>query len=125
MKNILEKIVNDKKQSLELIKKDKSLDALEKNIKNQNFFNFKEAIQKNNGISIISEIKKASPSAGVLIDNFNHLEIAKMYVENGATCLSVLTEEKHFLGKLEYIQDIKKNLKYLFLQKTFSLILIK
>ena len=80
MKNILEKIINDKKQSLELIKKDKSLDALEKNIKNQNFFNFKEAIQKNNGISIISEIKKASPSAGVLINNFNHLEIAKMYV---------------------------------------------
>ena len=110
MKNILEKIINDKKQSLELIKKDKSLDALEKNIKNQNFFNFKEAIQKNNGISIISEIKKASPSAGVLIDNFNHLEIAKMYVENGATCLSVLTEEKHFLGKLEYIQDIKKKI---------------
>ena len=64
--------------------------------------------QKNNGVSVISEIKKASPSAGVLIDNFNHLEIAKMYVENGATCLSVLTEEKHFLGKLEYIQDIKK-----------------
>ena len=58
MKNILEKIVNDKKQSLELIKKDKSLNALEKNIKNQNFFNFKEAIQKNKGISIISEIKK-------------------------------------------------------------------
>ena len=41
MKNILEKIINDKKQSLELIKKDKSLDVLEKNIKNQNFFNFK------------------------------------------------------------------------------------
>ena len=60
MKNILEKIVNDKKQSLELIKKDKSLDALEINIKNQNFFDFKEAIQKNNGISIISEIKKST-----------------------------------------------------------------
>ena len=67
MKNILEKIVNDKKQSLKLIKKDKSLDALEKKIKDQNFFNFKEAIQKNKGISIISEIKKASPSAGILI----------------------------------------------------------
>ena len=110
MKNILEKIVNDKKQSLELIKKDKSLNTLEKKIKDQNFFNFKEAIQKNKGISIISEIKKASPSAGTLIKNFNHLDIAKMYVENGATCLSVLTEEKYFLGKLEYIQDIKKKI---------------
>ncbi len=119
MKNTLEKIINDKKQSLELIKKDKSLDTLEKNIKDQDFYNFKKAIQKNKGVSVISEIKKASPSAGILIDNFNHLELAKMYVENGATCLSVLTEEKHFLGKLEHIQDIKKKFKIPILAKDF------
>jgi indole-3-glycerol phosphate synthase len=119
MKNILEKIVNDKKQSLELIKKDKPLNLLEKNIKNQDFYNFKKTIQKNKGISLISEIKKASPSAGILVDNFNHLEVAKMYVENGATCLSVLTEEKYFLGKLEYIQDIKKKFKIPILAKDF------
>ena len=119
MKNVLEKIINDKKQSLELIKKDKSIDKLEKNIKDQDFYNFKKAIQKNKGVSVISEIKKASPSAGILIDNFNHLEVAKMYVENGATCLSVLTEEKHFLGKLEHIQDIKKKFKIPILAKDF------
>ena len=119
MGNMLEKIINDKKQSLKLIKKDKSLDELENNIKNQSFYNFKNAIQKNNGVSVISEIKKASPSAGVLINNFNHLEIAKMYVENGATCLSVLTEEKYFLGKLEHIQDIKKKFKIPVLAKDF------
>ena len=119
MKNILEKIINDKKRSLELIKKAKSLNTLEKMIKDQNFFNFKEAIQKNKGVSIISEIKKASPSAGILIKNFNHLDIAKTYIENGATCLSVLTEEKHFLGKLEYIQDIKKKFKIPILAKDF------
>ena len=119
MKNVLKKIVIDKKQSLELIKKDKSIDTLEKNIKDQNFYNFKEAIQKNKGISIISEIKKASPSAGTLIENFNYLDIAKMYVENGATCLSVLTEEKHFLGKFEHIQDIKKKFKIPILAKDF------
>ena len=119
MTNILEKIIKDKKQSLELIKKEKSLNILEKNIKYQNFLNFKETIKKNKGISIISEIKKASPSAGILIKNFNHLDIAKMYIENGATCLSVLTEEKHFLGKLEYIQDIKKKFKIPILAKDF------
>ena len=64
----------------------------------------------NKGISLISEIKKASPSAGILINDFNHLDIAKMYINNGATCLSVLTEEKYFLGKLDYIQDIKKKI---------------
>ena len=119
MKNILEKIVKDKKQSLELIKKTKSLDVLEKNIKNQSFLNFKDAIIKNKGVSLISEIKKASPSAGILIDKFNHLQIAKMYIENGATCLSVLTEEKHFLGKLDHIKDIKKKFKVPILAKDF------
>ena len=119
MTNILEKIVKDKKQSLELIKKTKSLDVLEKNIKNQSFLNFKDTIIKNKGVSLISEIKKASPSAGILIDKFNPLQIAKMYIENGATCLSVLTEEKHFLGKLDHIQDIKKRFKVPILAKDF------
>ena len=119
MTNILEKIVKDKKQSLELIKKSKSLDVLEKNIKNKNFYNFKDTIVKNKGVSLISEIKKASPSAGILINKFNHIEIAKIYIENGATCLSVLTEEKYFLGKLDHIQDIKKKFKVPILAKDF------
>ena len=68
---------------------------------------------------MITEIKKASPSAGILLEDFDHLDLAKMYKDNGATCLSVLTEEKHFLGKLEYIQDIKKNLKIPILAKDF------
>ena len=119
MTNILEKIIEEKKQSLILTKKEKSFDVLEKNIKVQNFFNFKETIQNNKGISLISEIKKASPSAGILINDFNHLDIAKMYINNGATCLSVLTEEKYFLGKLDYIQDIKKKFKIPILAKDF------
>ena len=119
MTNILEKIIEEKKYSLDLIKKEKSLNILEKNFKNQTFYNFKEAIQKNKGVSLISEIKKASPSAGILVNNFNHLDIAKIYIENGATCLSVLTEEKYFLGKLEHIQDIKKKFKIPILAKDF------
>ena len=115
MKNILEKIIKDKKQSIELLKKEKSLDVLEKNIKKQNLLNFKKAIEVNKGVSLISEIKKASPSAGVLVDNFNHMEIAKMYIENGATCLSVLTEEKYFLGRFEHIRDIKKKIQNTYL----------
>ena len=119
MTNILEKIIEEKKQSLILTKKEKSFDVLEKNIKVQNFFNFKETIQNNKGISLISEIKKASPSAGILINDFNHLDIAKMYINNGATCLSVLTEEKYFLGKLDYIQDIKKKIQNTNFSKRF------
>ncbi len=120
MTNILEKIIQDKKDTLNLVKKNNSLDSLEKKIKELNFFdNFKKKIQKNNGVSLISEIKKASPSAGILVKDFDHLDIAKMYIDNGATCLSVLTEEKYFLGKLEHIKDIKKKFKIPVLAKDF------
>ena len=120
MTNVLDKIIQDKKESLKILKKDNTLDALEAKIKNfNNFLDFKETISKNKNVSLITEIKKASPSAGVLVKDFNHLNIAKMYIENGATCLSVLTEEKHFLGKLDYIKDIKNKFKIPVLAKDF------
>ena len=120
MTNILQKIIQEKKENLEIVKKNNSLSSLENKIKTINsFLNFKDAISKNKKVSLISEIKKASPSAGILIENFNHLDIAKIYVDNGATCLSVLTEEKNFLGKLEYIEDIKTNFKIPVLAKDF------
>lgn len=120
MTNVLDKIIQDKKESLKILKKDNTLNALEAKIKTfNNFLDFKETIVKNKDVSLIAEIKKASPSAGVLVKNFNHLNIAKMYIENGATCLSVLTEEKHFLGKLDYIKDIKNEFKIPILAKDF------
>ena len=120
MTNVLDKIIQDKKEFLKILKKGNTLDALEAKIKNfNNFLDFKETIVKNKNVSLIAEIKKASPSAGVLVKNFNHLNIAKMYIENGATCLSVLTEEKHFLGKLDYIKDIKNEFKIPILAKDF------
>ena len=120
MTNFLEKIIENKKETLKIIKKDNTLDSLENKIKNLNIFlNFKETIIQKKGISLISEIKKASPSAGILVKDFNHLNIAKKYIENGATCLSVLTEEKYFLGKLEYIKNIKDEFKIPILAKDF------
>jgi indole-3-glycerol phosphate synthase len=120
MTNILEKIIEDKKESLKIIKKKNSLNSLEDRIKTINsFLNFKDIIINNKKVSLISEIKKASPSAGILVRSFDHLDIAKMYVDNGATCLSVLTEEKHFLGKLDYIKDIKTKFKIPILAKDF------
>jgi len=120
MANVLDKIIEDKKESLKGIKKTNSLDSLESAIKSlNNFLNFKEVINKNKGVSLIAEIKKASPSAGELVKDFNHLNIAKMFVDNGAACLSVLTEEKHFLGKLDYIKDIKNKFKVPVLAKDF------
>jgi indole-3-glycerol phosphate synthase len=120
MTNILEKIIEDKKTTLKVIKENNTLSFLEDKIKTINtFLNFKDKINNNKGVSIISEIKKASPSAGILVKNFNHLDIAKLYVDNGATCLSVLTEEKNFLGKLDYIKDIKDKFQIPVLAKDF------
>ncbi|MDC0418013.1 indole-3-glycerol phosphate synthase TrpC [Pelagibacteraceae bacterium] len=120
MTNILEKIIEDKKESLKIIKKKNSLNSLEDRIKTINtFLNFKDTISNNKGISLISEIKKASPSAGILVKKFNHLDIAKIYVDSGATCLSVLTEEQNFFGKLDYIKDIKNKFKIPVLAKDF------
>jgi len=120
MQNILNKIIEDKKISLKLIKNKISLNKIEDKIKSLNFFfNFKDALINNKNISIISEIKKASPSAGILVKNFNHVDIAKLYIDSGATCLSVLTEEKYFLGKLDFITDIKNKFKIPILAKDF------
>ena len=120
MTNILAKIIEDKKETLKLIKKNNSIDSLENRTKELNaFFDFKETIQNNKGISLITEIKKASPSAGIIVKDFNHLNVAKRFIKNGATCLSVLTEEKYFLGNLKQIQDIKKNYKIPILAKDF------
>ncbi len=120
MANVLDKIIEDKKESLKIIKKTNSLDSIENTIKSlNNFLNFKEVIANNKRVSLIAEIKKSSPSAGELVKDFNHLNIAKMYVDNGASCLSVLTEEKHFLGKLDYIRDIKNSFNIPVLAKDF------
>ena len=115
--NILKKIINYKKSKIITDKKNVLL------FSNQNKKSlFKSKIVnnlKNNKISIIAEIKKASPSKGILIKNFNPINIAKQYVEGGATCLSVLTEDKFFLGNKNYIKQIKNKYKIPILAKDF------
>ena len=102
--NILNKIITKKIERIDFLKKSTNLDSLNEIIdKNNSYINFKEKIENNiiqDKISIIAEIKKASPSAGVIIDDYNPVEIAKIYNENKVTCLSVLTEEDFFLGNL-------------------------
>ena len=123
MENILSEIINKKKEKILSYKKNYSTNRLLNDIKHvNNFINFKSKIKKRDlekKISIIAEIKKASPSAGIIIKNFNPLNIAKLYVENGASFISVLTEEDFFLGKLEYIKNIKSNYKVPILCKDF------
>ena len=123
MENILNQIITKKKEKIIDYKKKYSMNNLLDNIKNINtFVDFISKIKKRSiekKISIIAEIKKASPSAGLLIQNFNPLNIAKLYVDNGASFLSVLTEEDFFLGNLDHIKNIKKNYQIPILCKDF------
>ncbi len=81
---------------------------------------FLKTIQNSkSGINIIAEIKKASPSKGVIRENFNPVYIAKIYEESGAKCLSILTDEKFFQGKDEYIDLVKKEVALPILRKDF------
>ena len=121
--NILEKIIKKKIEKIENSKKNFSIDTLNELIeKNKTFVNFKEKIKKNikeNKFSIIAEIKKASPSAGVIINDYDPVKIANIYNDNKATCLSVLTEENFFLGDLTHISQIKQNINLPILCKDF------
>ena len=121
--NILEKIIKKKIERIDHLKKSVNLDQLNDRINiNKNFMNFKEKIQNNisnNKTSIIAEIKKASPSAGIIINNYNPVEIANIYKNNKATCLSVLTEEDFFLGNINHISKIKEKISLPILCKDF------
>ena len=98
--NILEKIIKTKIEKIDVLKKSIKIDSLKNKIdENKSFIDFKEKIENNinnDKISIIAEIKKASPSAGIIIDDYDPVNIAQIYNDNKATCLSVLTEEDFF-----------------------------
>ena len=121
--NVLEKIVNKKIEKIVNLKKTISLESLDELINtNKSFINFKEKIKNNikqDNFSIIAEIKKASPSAGVIIKDYNPVKIADVYNANKATCLSVLTEEDFFLGNLIHISKVKQKVNLPTLCKDF------
>jgi indole-3-glycerol phosphate synthase len=121
--NVLEKIIKKKIERIDILKKSISLKSLNEKInENKSFINFKDKIQKNidsNKISLIAEIKKASPSAGIIIEDYKPIEIAKIYNDNKATCLSILTEEDFFLGNLIHVSKIKEKINLPVLCKDF------
>jgi len=119
MTNILDKIIKNKKKRVEKYKETYSVGQLEKKISlYKNYLDFKNKLNKKE-ISVIAEIKQASPSAGIIIENYHPKKIAKQYFHSGATCLSILTEENYFKGRLQHIDDVKKEVKLPVLCKDF------
>lgn len=82
---------------------------------------FVAALRNADGIGLIAEIKKASPSAGIIREDFDPVTIAKTYADNGAACLSVLTDEAFFQGRLDYLRDIRQAVSIPVMRKEFIL----
>jgi len=121
--NVLEKIIKKKSEKIVNLKKTISQESLDEIISaNKKFINFKEKIENNikeSKFSIIAEIKKASPSAGVIVKDYDPVKIANIYNNNKVTCLSVLTEEDFFLGNLIHISKVKQKVNLPILCKDF------
>ena len=118
--NILDEIVAKTKSKLEEKKQGLSLEELSSKIDFENLkeTNFKKSLQ-NKAEAIIAEIKKASPSAGIISDNFDPVLKSKEYESFGASALSILTEEDYFLGNIKHLKDVKAITSLPILRKDF------
>lgn len=122
MANILDKIVADKRIEVRERQSRTSLDQFKEQVaalpKCRNFY---KAVTRPNrwGINVIAEVKKASPSAGLIRDDFDPVAIAQTYERCGASAISVLTDEKYFQGRLEYVEQIHRAVSLPVMRKDF------
>ncbi len=125
MANILDKIIEYKKEEVAKEKSQISLSEIEQRAKSATVPRgfekaLREKAQKGN-IALIAEIKKASPSKGLIREDFKPEKIAKLYEKGGATCLSVLTDYPSFQGKPQYLQQARNNCSLPVLRKDFMI----
>lgn len=107
MKNILDEIVEVKIEEVKKLRKDFTISRFSHSkYFHEDCLDFHSTLSNSNSISLIAEVKKASPSKGVIREDFNHKEIAETYIKSGADSISILTDENFFQGSTEYLTDI-------------------
>lgn len=119
---MLTRIINEKRLEIEEAKKNLPLKNLLELISHRRIEprrDFRNSITKNHRVHLIAELKKASPSRGVLREDFDPVKIAQIYETNGAASLSVLTDEKFFQGKLSYLPKVREITTIPLLRKDF------
>jgi indole-3-glycerol phosphate synthase len=122
MTDILERIVTAKRQEIERRRAEVSLAQLEARLgAAPPVRDFRAALEQGPGLGVIAEVKKASPSAGVLRADFDPVAIARIYEANGASAISVLTDEPFFQGQLSYLTAIRQAVAPPVLRKDFIL----
>ena len=120
MSNILDQIVEHKKVEIAAAKAKRPLDVVKDDAsQSPPVRDFVAALRRTQGIALIAEIKKASPSAGLIRQDFNPVEIARVYERHGAACLSCLTDEHFFQGHLDYLRAIRSSAQIPVLRKDF------
>lgn len=123
MKDILQEIIEYKRKFIIEAKHKTSCDYLKSIAKDvpasRGFTKSLKDISQQGKPALIAEIKKASPSKGIIRHDFNPVEIAKAYENGGAACLSVLTDEKYFQGSNQYLQQARQNCNLPVLRKDF------
>jgi indole-3-glycerol phosphate synthase len=120
--NILDDIIAEKREEVQQRQSQTGLDQLRARIADlPKCRNFYTAVTKRHprGINVIAEVKKASPSAGLIREDFDPVAIAQIYEKCGADAISVLTDEKHFQGRLEYLEQVKEAVSVPVLRKDF------
>lgn len=120
--NILDELAEHARYRVAELKKNESLDYVKSKALSlpKGMFEFEKAINKKNDLAFICECKKASPSKGIIAEDFPYLKIAKEYEDAGADCISVLTEPKWFMGSDDYLYDISENVSIPCLRKDFT-----
>lgn len=122
MTSILDRIVATKREEIERAKVFAPADQLRRRAKEQPpARDFLGALRRVSGVALIAEVKKASPSKGVIRQAFNPVEIARIYEQHGAACISVLTDEPYFQGHIEFLRWVKEAVGIPVLRKDFIL----
>ncbi|MHB0958378.1 MAG: indole-3-glycerol phosphate synthase TrpC [Pirellulaceae bacterium] len=122
MTTILDQIVTVKRQEIATARQQRPLSELQAAVKDAPpVRDFCRALGAAGPLALIAEIKKASPSKGVIRQDFNPLEIADIYTRNGAACLSILTDRSFFQGGLEILQAVREHVAVPLLRKDFIL----
>jgi len=120
MDDILQKIVEHKRQEIEAARIRRPLPELEAALSSAPpVRGFVDSLKKTTDMGLIAEVKKASPSAGIIRADFDPVAIAKTYEAHGANCLSVLTDEKYFQGSLDYLTAVRKAVRIPVMRKEF------
>ncbi|MFA5093712.1 MAG: indole-3-glycerol phosphate synthase TrpC [Candidatus Omnitrophota bacterium] len=115
----LDEIIEHKKHKLERLQETLSLPDIEKKASPVKNRGFKAAISRGNRVNLVAEIKKASPSHGIIRHDFDPVSIASVYKESGASALSILTEDKYFQGSLEILSNVRDAVNLPVMRKDF------